>query len=389
MAYILYTPDTERGSTAYTQHCFASLDELRTWIENEVMTPSVKYFFTEPAAETPEVKKPIDVSFIDDISSHFSNSNSICALRDALRNQEWSKAAEEYLHLICSQMFGYEGNVFSLEKVSARHLNCITPTNNVTPDEYNTIITLLRNLPVEDMFHYFAPQVDNTAFVKDVSPALQEKLRSVPYNFLEKNGQIGGVFITAKGPIVTHLLQISALVMRKRTRKSWGDIQLTYRDKTTPLEQTVQVCSDFIQGRMTEELREFLTALLFSVYYDNKGREHIIGSSALYNQFKELSITILPSELVAMIEDELSHSNIKHALAMLGIGSVRRAEGRKYLGLEQVTVVGHYNAILGLEIQTLGYMDEGLEPYDPTSTFPGSTYIPFNESPIKGPAPYN
>ncbi len=330
MAYILYTPDTERGPAAYTQHCFASLGELRTWVEKET-TPPLAKLLNEPCPESAE--KNIDTSVLLTADCFSSD---IRVLKRAIDAKNWKQAAEEYLHFVCSNLIEYTGASLSLVPVSARHAPIVDEhQSGISIEEYNVLVSLIHRIPIKDMLSVFSPTFRESTFADQLSSFISEELAKVSYNMAEKTGQTGmGTFLVCKHEITKELLQIYSLVARCHAYKSWKDIALAYEDEKDEEKLAIRVCREYIQGGMTDKLREYLLSLVIMCYYaPTYNTRDTIGSAELFNQIQMLDFGIVPKKLMFALMKDLTHSHVKHALAALDINCVRRSEGMKYIGI--------------------------------------------------------
>jgi hypothetical protein len=330
MAYILYIPDTECGPAAYTQRCFASLDELRTWAENESMPPLAK-LLNEPVAEP--IEEIVDTTALLHVDCFSSD---VRVLKRAIDAKKWRQAAEEYLHIVCSNLIEYTGASLSLVPISARHAPIVDEHKvGISIEEYNILVSLIHRIPIKDILSVFSPTFRESTFADQLSPFISEELSNVSYNMAEKTGQTGmGTFLVCKHEITKELLQIYSLVTRSHAYKSWKDIVLSYEDEKDEEKLAIRVCSEYIQGGMTDKLREYLLSLVIMCYYTpTYNTRDTIGSAELFNQIQMLDFGIVPKKLMFALMKDLTHSHVKHALATLDVNCVRRSEGMKYIGI--------------------------------------------------------
>jgi hypothetical protein len=355
MTYIVYIPDVARGEAAYTQRSFGSLKDLARWamdaaLDGPTQAPApeiIKHEMVTPVA------KPVDVRPINKILTSLAEEKKVI-VSDASANTPVAVAAEPEWNEDTSGWFTEESRLsktleardwphFASEVINTLLENAFTlsldPSDLLRPEDVrlflNTVIKYLPTLGEE-----LAPVLADVRW--NVLPAkFQKQLK------IEANDKIMrmGMYPSrkAKHPVAKAFCEMISFFRDGKRHISWKSMPVTFRElemfKTSPLDFAEALMTEWWNGeRTTDDIREFmikLTALRFFVNSSNKSTT--VGSAEFLDQFfKHVMNLAMPKDFIAWAIKGTTHRHCKKALQELEIQQARRAEGQRYVGLEEI-----------------------------------------------------
>lgn len=368
MTYIIYIPDMARGEAAYTQRSFDSLKDLARWamdaaldaqptecVKHEIVTPTVKL---SPAADvaailkrelnaeiSTAVVKPVnlgttnetlpctpDVSanitlvlaaapeWNEDTSGWFTDDSPMAKALDA---RDWRSFARHVVQELLDNAFTFSMNPSDLLRTEEIHL---------------FLKSAIKYLPTlcEDLAPMLADvrwNVLPVSFQKELEKAVTAKIVEMGLSPSRK----------VKHPVAKAFCEMISFFRDGKRHISWKAMPVTFRElemfKTSPLDFAEALMTEWWNGeRTTDEIREFmikLTVLRFFVNSPNKSTT--VGSAEFLDQFfKHVMNLAMPKGFISWAIKGTTHRHCKKALQELEIQQARRAEGQRYVGLEEI-----------------------------------------------------
>lgn len=355
MTYIVYIPDVVRGESAYTQRSFGSLKDLARWamdaaldgppqapapeiIKHEIVTPVAKPIEIRPMHDIitslTEEKKAVDASantpvavaaatapeWNEDTSGWFTEES---RLSKTLEARDWPHFASEVVHTLLE-------NAFTLS---------LDPPDLLRPEDVSLFLnTVIKYLPTlcEDL----APVLADVRW--SILPARFQKQLEIEVN--DKMMRTGAApKYKVKHPVAKAFCEMISFFRDGKRHISWKTMPVTFCElemfKSSPLDFAEALMTEWWNGeRTTDEIREFmikLTVLRFFVNSPNKSVS--VGSAEFLDQFfKHVMNLAMPKDFIAWAIKGTTHRHCKKALQELEIQQARRAEGQRYVGLEEI-----------------------------------------------------
>jgi hypothetical protein len=244
-------------------------------------------------------------------------------LSKTLEARDWPHFASEVVHMLLE-------NAFTLS---------LDPSDLLRPEDVRLFLnTAIKYLPTlcEDL----APVLADVRW--SVLPArFQKQLEIEVADKMMRNG--ASPKYKAKHPVAKAFCEMISFFRDGKRHISWKTMPVTFRElemfKTSPLAFTEVLMTEWWNGeRTTDEIREFmikLTALRFFVNSPNKSTT--VGSAEFLDQFfKHVTNLALPKDFISWAIKGTTHRHCKKALQELEIQQARRAEGQRYVGLEEI-----------------------------------------------------
>lgn len=360
MTYIVYIPDVARGEAAYTQRSFGSLKDLARWAMDSVLdgpadtqtNDMIKHTIVTSTTSMPETStvKSIEVRPMHEILTSLTEEKEAADVSanttGVATEPEWDEdtsgwfteeskqskflAARDWPHFASGVIYEIFENSFTYT---------METTGVLHPEDVSLFLnTAIKYLPTlcEDLAPTYANvrwSILPLCFYKQLEIEMKDKIM--------RSG--ASPIYNAKHPVVKTFCEMINFFRDGKRHISWKTIPVTFHGlemfKTSPLDFAEVLVREWWNGdRTTDEIREFmikLTVLRFFVNSPNKSTT--VGSAEFLDQFfKHVMNLAMPKDFISWAIKGTSHRHCKKALQELEIQQARRAEGQRYVGLEEI-----------------------------------------------------
>lgn len=360
MTYIIYIPDVTRGEAAYTQRSFGSLKDLARWamdaaldgpipeiVKHEMMTPATAADVA--AAIWEKATKSVEVQPMHEIITSLTKEKTAIAPdvpTNTAAEPEWNEDTSAWFtddSLMAKAVEARNWSSFARYVVQELLDNAFTfsmdPSNLLRAEDIHLFLkSAIKYLPTlcEDLAPVLADvrwNVLPASFQKELEKAVTAKIVEMGLSPTRK----------VKHPVTKAFCDMISFFRDGKRHISWKAMSVTFSNleifKTSPLDLVEVLMTEWWGGeRTTDEIREFmikLTALRFFVNSSNKSAT--IGSSEFLDQFfKHVMNLEMPKDFIAWAIKGTTHRHCKKALQEMEIQQARRAEGQRYIGLEEI-----------------------------------------------------
>lgn len=357
MTYIVYIPDVARGEAAYTQRSFGTLKDLARWamdaaLESNTMNaaPAV-----EVAAVVEEIPRPMDIREMVDLRAVVLEPKieEKDKEKDKEKEKEKDVSAGEW-NVDTSTWFEEESAVSKLieernwKKFAAYVFNTLEKNAFTFSRESRDILTSADfYLFMRTAFNYLP------ALTEDLLPELvgvQWELLPAEFKSSIETCCADNIWYSDRKlqtwavcnhPVAKNFFEIIKFFREGKRHNSWKSDTVFFQGMELHKAPTHQIGLALIKAwwsgdKTTDEIREFMIKLTALNFFVNGNRTTSVGSAEFLDQFfKHVMSLTLPAEFVAWAIKGITHRHCKRALQELDIVQARRAEGQRFIGLEE------------------------------------------------------
>lgn len=391
MTYTVYIPDAERGPTSYTQRQFDTIKALARWAMDAALEEPV-VVTPPPASRAPEVAQilaDIDAATasyvkklpdIKDASGRVLAKGSIVIAAPTAENEDPTfKTRSE-----ADRSLRLDGRLPSEpapEKKALWEVDTDEWFTDVSASEWATPLRERKWADVAKLYFSEIKQLcsEGTStsredvlspedhawfsglavryphlFAENLFPETQVRWDLLPAEFGEACAKHIQTELGTRGATAVHQFAKDAFTLLKflrtgRRHASWKDISMEVEEglawgAAAAPATTEKLLSQWWSGvKPTDAVREFIMRAVVMRYFKQTGEASTVGSQEFLTAYNERvrkmgAEGVLPAGFLDWATRGTSFKHCKAALSFMGIASVRRADGQKYMNLREIKI---------------------------------------------------
>lgn len=392
MTYTVYIPDAERGPTSYTQRQFDTIKALARWAmdaaleEPVVVTPPP----TTRAPEIAQILADIDAATapVEKYKSHLLSpgSDTASSLPIDTRSTEFAKAANKRV----AETDAIHKEVEQTILTGAKKKVAPPPAWEVDTDEWFSDVsasewaTPLRERNWNAVAKLYFAEIKQLCsegastsredvlspedhawfsglavryphlFAENLFPETQVRWDLLPAEFGEACAKHIQTELGKRGTTAVHQFAKDAFTLLKflrtgRRHISWKDISMEVEEglswgAVAAPATTEKLLTQWWSGaKPSDAVREFIMRAVVMRYFKQTGEASTVGSQEFLTAYNERvrkmgTEGVLPAGFLDWATRGTSFKHCKAALSFMGIASVRRADGQKYMNLREIKI---------------------------------------------------